>query len=844
MPYDPNFVPTGLNTPRNEYYKGFNHTKIARKDESMREFAAPAVPAAPVNTVLPSLVGGVTVGTVMVCNKGTWTGSPTPTYTYQWKRNAINVTGTNSAYVLTIADLGATMTCVVTASNSEGAVDATTSNSVIVAAELLAPVNTVAPTVSGLSVVGSLLTSSTGTWTGNPTPTLSYQWKRGSTAISGEIASTYTTTNADIAELVTCEVTGSNTEGSVTVSTSNGITVGAAPTAPVNITAPVISGLTVAGSLLTSTTGVWSGDPVPTYAYQWKMDGIDIGGEVNSTYTSVAGDAGKTATCEVTGSNSEGSVAAISNGITVEGALTAPTNSVAPVVSGLSLYGSTLTSTSGTWAGNPAPTLTYQWQADGVNIAGAIASTFVTTLTELGKDVTCDVKGSNSEGVLTVSSSTSIIVDGGLDLGAVATTISFMGDSITNPQAAATAGSGYVDLFIAASSTATLSNRAVSGSMFQNGISDPSNGRDNFETWLLGANQTDWLYLEGDLNGSRYQVNPSAINPDALINDRREMLLKLIADGYDVSKIILATPIWMTDAGLGTIGAGDYQGQTRAQFEAYVDAELQIADEFSLWSVDVYAYMRDNGGDTLISGDDVHPTNGGHAAIHAANASTALRSVGTVVSSIVATPTVDVIAVTWTGAAASYTVGLWNTVTGLLSAVQTVATESVSFTAVPDGTYQVVILPVGGSWANSADVVVSAAPAAFYGVAANAEPWTDGAGAHAAHSDIAGGTRTTILATATKIPRISYDTTADPSPFTNGDSVMIIRTSSTAIQEVFRYSANLDLFDAGDATTVNLNQSFTYNSVSTRYVGLMDQSGGTTEGDSFDLIGFELVAAV
>ena len=52
-------------------------------------------------------------------------------------------------------------------------------------------------------------------------------------------------------------------------------------------------------------------------------------------------------------------------------------NTVAPVISGTEVQGYTLTVTPGTWTGSPA--LTYQWQAGGVDIGGATATTYVIT---------------------------------------------------------------------------------------------------------------------------------------------------------------------------------------------------------------------------------------------------------------------------------------------------------------------------------------------------------------------------------------------------------------------------------------------------------------------------------
>ena len=85
----------------------------------------------------------------------------------------------------------------------------------------VAPSNTVAPAISGTAVVGQVLTTTTGTWTGYPAPTYSYQWKRGATNI-GTNSSTYTLVQADAGNTsnITCVVTATNTEGSANA-TSN-----------------------------------------------------------------------------------------------------------------------------------------------------------------------------------------------------------------------------------------------------------------------------------------------------------------------------------------------------------------------------------------------------------------------------------------------------------------------------------------------------------------------------------------------------------------------------------------------------------------------------------------------
>lgn len=73
-----------------------------------------------------------------------------------------------------------------------------------------APVNTVAPVVSGVTTLGSELAVTTGTWTGVPTPTFAYEWRRGGVAIAGATAAVYTLVGADQTTLITCAVTATN----------------------------------------------------------------------------------------------------------------------------------------------------------------------------------------------------------------------------------------------------------------------------------------------------------------------------------------------------------------------------------------------------------------------------------------------------------------------------------------------------------------------------------------------------------------------------------------------------------------------------------------------------------
>lgn len=91
-------------------------------------------------------------------------------------------------------------------------------------------------------------------------------------------------------------------------------------------------------------------------------------------------------------------------------ALAAPANTVAPVASGSTTVGGTLSVTNGTWTGYPAPTFSYQWQLDTVDIPGATANTFDTV--DAGSH-RCVVTATNSEGNASQASNAVDVTEGG-----------------------------------------------------------------------------------------------------------------------------------------------------------------------------------------------------------------------------------------------------------------------------------------------------------------------------------------------------------------------------------------------------------------------------------------------
>ena len=168
--------------------------------------------AAAVNTVAPVVSGSLTLGATLTTTNGTWTGAVGGSFTYQWQRGGVDIAGaTASTYTIVAADSAASVRCVVTYTNSGGAVSAN-SNAVTVQT-FAAPDITGVPTISGTTSVGQTLTATPASVSGNPTPSRTWQWERAGTPISGATSATYTLVSADVGATLTVVQTETNALG-------------------------------------------------------------------------------------------------------------------------------------------------------------------------------------------------------------------------------------------------------------------------------------------------------------------------------------------------------------------------------------------------------------------------------------------------------------------------------------------------------------------------------------------------------------------------------------------------------------------------------------------------------
>jgi hypothetical protein len=316
---------------------------------------------------------------------------------YQWQKNGVNIAGaTASSYttpVTTTANSGSTFDVVV--SNTAGSV---TSN----AATLTVNAAAVAPTITTQPVNQTVTAGQTATFTmvAAGTAPLSSQWQKNGVNIAGATASSYTTpATATTDSGSTFDVVVSNTTGSVTSAAAT-LTVTAAAVAPTITTQPVNQTVT-AGQ--TATFSVVAAGTAPL-SYQWQKNGVNIAGAAASSYTTpVTTTSNSGSTFDVVVSNTAGSATSNAATLTVNAAVVAPTITTQPVNQTVTAG---QTGTFSVLAAGTAP-LSYQWQQNGVNIAGATASSYTTPVTTTANSgSTFDVVVSNMAGSVTSSAAT------------------------------------------------------------------------------------------------------------------------------------------------------------------------------------------------------------------------------------------------------------------------------------------------------------------------------------------------------------------------------------------------------------------------------------------------------
>ncbi len=322
-----------------------------------------------------------TTATICIGTSNTFSVSATGsgTLSYQWKKAGVNITGaTASSYVISSSAISDTGSYSVIVTSGCGSV---TSNNVNL---LLSTPTSISTQPTSATVCAGTSTSFTVSALG--AGTLTYQWKKGGTNISGATSSSFTISNPSISDTAAYSVVVTGTCGSVTSSNAN-LNLNTPTTI---LTQPLSATICIGVSDTFRTTAIGTG----TLTYQWKKAGFNIMGATAASYIIASPAISDTGSFTVLVSATCGSVT--SNSATLN--LYAPTTIVTQPTSATVCAG---TSTTFNVAASGTGTLAYQWKKAGVNITGATASSYTISNPSISDTGTYSVSVNGSCGTIT-----------------------------------------------------------------------------------------------------------------------------------------------------------------------------------------------------------------------------------------------------------------------------------------------------------------------------------------------------------------------------------------------------------------------------------------------------------
>ncbi|MFZ0530845.1 MAG: peptidoglycan-binding protein [Propionicimonas sp.] len=246
------------------------------------------------------------------------------------------------------------------------------------------------PTITGPAQTDATLTAVPGDW--DSAVTLSYQWLRGSQAISGATGPTYQVRPGDVGKTLRVAVTG--TEAPFTpITRTSAATAEVAKASFTATPAPAISGDAKVGQTLTAAVGDWS-PAAASATYQWFRGKSPITKATGASYTVQAADLGAKLRVTVVGSRPGYVTGEQTSAETVEitkGDFNAPK----PKLSGKAKVGKKLTVSTGTWAAVTV-SFEFQWYRGTTKIKGATTASYKVAKVDKGKVLSVRITGAAS----------------------------------------------------------------------------------------------------------------------------------------------------------------------------------------------------------------------------------------------------------------------------------------------------------------------------------------------------------------------------------------------------------------------------------------------------------------
>jgi len=420
--------------------------------------AASVLPAAPVNTAIPTVCAAPKVGTPCAGTDGTFTGQGSIAYTYQWQfddpsdmpdQGWQDIAGaTSQSFSPTATQYDGPLRLAVTATNAGGSTSATSAATAAVLPD--APVVAAASAVTcGAPQVDVACAADAATFSGQGAITRTYQWQfddpddmpdqgwqnipgaNGSIAgAAGDGASVSFTPTASEYDAPLRLVTSATNAGGVTSSTSaaSAATLPAAP-APGPGAADITCAPPRVDESCSGSAGGWGTQGPTSYTYTWEINDGSGWSTVQTMTTSATSDsytpssiqAGQQLRLSVAASNPGGTATTTGSSLTV-----APYNAGGgdlPTVCATPTAGQACTGTAGSWLGTP-DSYAYQWQRSSggawADISGATALTYTPVAGDAGYtlrlSVTATKGGSASAAAVSAASGTTVgypVVTGG-----------------------------------------------------------------------------------------------------------------------------------------------------------------------------------------------------------------------------------------------------------------------------------------------------------------------------------------------------------------------------------------------------------------------------------------------
>ena len=391
-------------------------------------------PVGPHNNAAPTITNGSAPadGDTLVYGPGSWTGNPTPTVSHVWQRcnPTCQSTGqTGSSYLLTAADVGASIRVEETASNDGGIVVVDSLETPDVAPTLDRGADPqpecVAAVADGVTLTAAAPSSS---WDDATGLTFTYDFQRcspGCVDVQNGTSNQYVLQNVDVGTRYQVVVVA--TAGTATATATSSQT---AVVAPKSTAAPTLSGVTQDGQVLTASSPSTSWDSATGLTRTFVFTRCDANGAncnttvqtttvttSTTTYTLTAADMGSR--IRVTVSASKGGSASVASAPSTVTAIIAPFSTGAPatptVVAPDTLVqdGVTLQASNGSWLDSGSLAFSYQWSqctSTCSPIGGATGSTYVLKATDVGTHIQVAVTASAGQGATSVTSGQTVLV--------------------------------------------------------------------------------------------------------------------------------------------------------------------------------------------------------------------------------------------------------------------------------------------------------------------------------------------------------------------------------------------------------------------------------------------------